>query len=813
MTSQGLIRTIIQKPWICIGLITLLTIISIVLALQVQKNTTPYFIHKQHPERIKEDAMTEIFTRSKETIVILLNAKEAVDIFNEQSIALLEKIHEKIGEIDLIERLPRVENRLSNVSIDTRQSIKDALIKQYNQDIRTFNTAEQRKTFERHFGQFVYPIRSVKSLLNSDDVFEQDEDIVVAPSFSRENISLWAEGKGKTLLSNPLLLNALVDNQAKSLAVQVELNVDPDDSDSIKAIFTKIQQAVDAVLKGSDVNAFYSGTPVVNVEISNIMEKDNGRYFPIIVLLIALVLYILFRSVWASFLALSVSIISIIITFGLMTLLGITLNIVTTILPIFIITIGVTDAIHLLSKSKEDKLHETDVKETIFLKTTKLYRAMLLTSLTTALGFFSLSFTEIINIKDFGIMVGISTLIAWVIAVFVLPAVMSLVSYRAQSHESRIKLFESIENWALNQTKRRSLLIVICLLLIAFVGSFGFYVDQQNLNSFKPHTQVRQHDQVINSSLGGTIPLNIWLTSNQEKGAISSEVLALIERLEAKAISNEIVGYTVSVVGFLKHINKIMLPEDSEQKVSEFSPELIAQYLFLLEGGAYRDLESVLEVGKYQQTRLVIMAKTDGSADLQNLIDSLKQELTDLPNGVQAEFAGYANLNAIAAKEIVYGQINSILLSVIGLILLVAAIYRSLLVGVIAIFPLTMSLLVMFGLMGIFKIPLDIGSSLVCGVAFGIGIDYSIHIIEAYLRQLRSGLIPQEASKRAISEVSFPVLTSAFTISLGFSVLLISEFEPIFNLGLLVSSTMLISAFVTLFILPSVLAWIPRKVA
>jgi len=267
----------------------------------------------------------------------------------------------------------------------------------------------------------------------------------------------------------------------------------------------------------------------------------------------------------------------------------------------------------------------------------------------------------------------------------------------------------------------------------------------------------------------------------------------------------------VSVASFLQHMNNVMFPENMDEPASNLSSDLVAQYLFLLEGGASRDLESVLELGQYQQTRVVIMTNTDGSADLQNLIDYLTTAIADKPEGLNVEFAGYGNMNAVAAEEIVYGQLNSIIISVVGLVLLVSMIYRSVRVGLIAIFPLSMSLLVMFGLMGIFSIPLDIGSSLVCGVAFGIGIDYSIHIIEAYLRQIKQGLSSDIAAKGAMSEVSFPVLTSAFTISAGFSVLLISEFEPIFNLGLLVSSTMLISAMVTLFVLPSFLGFIPQK--
>jgi hypothetical protein len=816
MTAQGLIRHIIFKPWLCILIVTILSLVCLAFALNVQKNTTPYFLDKNHPERVKEDAMTAIFTRSKEAIVIVFKTPDN-DIFTAKTLSLLESVHGVLADIDLIEYLPGINNVLSNVEQEFREKkegIKTSLVKQYNEDLKNAEDRQQRDFIDKTLGQFIYPIRSVKSLINSDDIYESDDDIVVAPSFSAEYLDLWQAGEGKTLLQNPLLIGALVDKQAKAVAVQVELNVDPDDSESIKAIFDKIKKAVSPLAQAENFDVYYSGTPVVNVEISQIMEKDNERYFPLIIVLIAVILFVLFRSIWAAILSLSVSVISIVITFGLMTVFGITLNIVTTILPIFIITIGVTDAIHLLSKSKEEPLckksaETTSAKETIFNKVSKLYRAMLLTSLTTALGFFSLSFTEIINIQDFGIMVGLSSIIAWLVSVFVLPAFMSLISYQAKEETTSFFLFSFIEKLANKQTLFRSLIMICVLIIIPVIGSKSFYVDQQNLNSFKESTQIRQDDKQINALLGGVVPVNIWIKSDEAKGVISSDALTFIEQLESLAHEHEIVGYTVSVASFLQRMHTVMFPDNSGENTSSFSAELVAQYLFLLEGGASRDLESVLELGQYQQTRIVIMVNTDGSADLQRLIDSLKGALVDKPEGLHVQFTGYGSMNAAAAEEIVSGQLNSIVLSVCSLVLLVSFIYRSIRIGLIAIFPLSMSLMMMFGLMGIFSVPLDIGSSLVCGVAFGIGIDYSIHIIEAYLRYIKLGLSAKEASKSAMSDVSFPVLTSAFTISSGFSILLISEFEPIFNLGFLVSSTMLISALVTLFILPSMLSLIP----
>jgi predicted RND superfamily exporter protein len=794
MSVERFIHRIIDQPALCFSITTLIIIVTINLALQVEKNTTPYFLDRLHAERVKEDVLAETFLRSKETIMLVLKAKEG-DIFTADAISLLKDIHLTLGELDLLEHANK------NQQIDKNKSIQ-----KYNVGLADSKTIEEVERLEQTVGQYLFPIRNIKSLLNSDDIFMDDDEITVAPNFSNIKLPAWNQNEGKQVLKNPLLIGSLLNEDGTATSVHLELNIDTDDSDLTTALFNKIKSAVTPLVDASNFEVFFSGSPVVNIEISKIMEKDNKRYFPMIIGLITIILYILFGSLWAPLLSLSVAIITIISTFGLMYLLGITLNIVTTVLPIFIITIGVTDAIHVLSETEQND-GRISKNEAIILKVTKLFRAMLLTSITTALGFFSLSYTEISNIRDFGIMVGISSLIAFVVSVTVLPAMMSKINFRPSTSSRPFRLFSLIEQLAMKQTPKKCFALISLLVFFAAAGSSLFYVDQQNLNSFSAHSKIRYDDKMINQVLGGTVPVNIWLKSEDQNGVLTPEVLRVIEQFEHTAKQHDIVGYTVSIAGFIQQINDVLFPENKSAAASSLSREMISQYLFLLESGPSRDLESVLEIGQYNETRIVIMSRTDGSKDLQVLLDDLTEVAKSLPASVSYQFAGYGNMNAVAAGEIVNGQLSSIFISVVGLITIISLIYRSLSLGLIAIFPLSMSLIVMFGIMGFLSIPLDIGSSLVCGIALGIGIDYSIHIIEAFKRNFTANRPTQQIIENALSEVSFPILTSAFTISAGFAILLFSEFQPIFNLGLLVSITMLISAFSTLFIVPILLSF------
>jgi len=797
MSSKKIVSAIVNRPAISFILTFIIVCLTAYWALNVTKNTTPYFLDPLHPERVKEDAMTDIFSRSKESIFVVLKQKKG-DIFNQSAVEQLETIHATLEGLDLIELLD-----------ETTQNKAD-LIEAYNQQLRTIETEQAKKGLQQNLGQYLYPIRNIKSLLNSDDIFMEDDDITVSPNFGYEKLDAWKQNKGKEVLNNKLFVGSLLSKDASAMSIQLELNVDPDNSDNITAIFLKIKLAIEAVLN-DEFEVYFAGAPVVNVEISSIMEKDNQRYFPVIIIFISLILFAVFRSIWAPILALSVSIISIIITFGLMYLLGISLNIVTTILPIFVVTIGVTDAIHVLSESANIAANKTK-KQRIIDNISKLFRPMLMTSITTALGFFSLSFTDIINIRDFGIMVALSTMIAFFVSVTFLPAAMTLLTYKKAKNKNS-SVFQSIENLAQKQTPRRAMLLIMALTLFAGLGIPSFFVDQQNLNSFHADSGIRQDDAMINALLGGTIPVNVWIESEENEGILDANVLAVMEAIQVKALEHKNVGYTASLGDLIVQTNDILFPENSDAKASSLDKALISQYLLLLEGGPSRELESLTNVGTYNQTRVLIMVKTDSSKVLQALLDDLNTVAATLPANSSYRFSGYGSMNAAAAKSVVNGQLSSIVISVIGLLLLTSIIYKSLIFGIIAVFPLCMSLALMFGLMGFLRIPLDIGSCLVCGIAFGIGIDYSIHIIEAFKRNIVHSDNLNTAIYQALKEVAFPIITSAVTIALGFSILLISEFKPIANLGLLVSITMLISAICALFIIPPFLKLAGKKLA
>jgi predicted RND superfamily exporter protein len=197
--------------------------------------------------------------------------------------------------------------------------------------------------------------------------------------------------------------------------------------------------------------------------------------------------------------------------------------------------------------------------------------------------------------------------------------------------------------------------------------------------------------------------------------------------------------------------------------------------------------------------------KDDSSASIEGLMQSLEHAIKPiLPANVELVFTSYGAITVAAANEVLKSQIISMITSLILVLAIVSLVFKSFMTGVVSLIPLCMTLATMFGIMGLLGFSIDIGSSVIASIAFGIGIDYSIHFVEA-IRRTYHATNPLKGIEAALGQVFTPISVSAVVISSGFSLLLLSGFKPIANLGLLITVAMLMSALFSLVILPVIL--------
>jgi hypothetical protein len=838
MTSFALryVKFAIKSPWLALCLIGLVTAAFASQVLNLKVDSTPYFIDNNHPERLEEAVVRAQFTGSKEQAYVLVvsNAAEK-DVFNRSTLQTVQELTTKLEALSLVseEDLAQLKTYAKNPQI---QALVDKVIEGgvNRQDGERLNELKKLvldgnadpKAAARMDDLILRatPIKKVRSLTNVESIESASGALEVSPLMAKfpGNDAEFAAFKKKTL-GNPMYQNILLSPDSRATTVHIEFNIP--DYDSINLV-----RANDAVLKIVDGVAtqdalHFGGTPVVNAEIVKVLEHDNAVFFPGVIVVIGLVLWFSFKRTQGVFLPLVIAVMSVVWTLGTMTLLGIKQNVVTTAMPVFLITLGVCDAIHFLN-TYFNQLAITNKTEALIHTTSKLTAPIFYTSLTNAIGFYGSTFTNLVFVRDFGLVMMIGVTYALVLTLVLLPPLLVLLKVKAPQaakpalEVSAGKAAQSAGVFGRFFDGYRNTLAIFLLLVAAAAAFISTKItfDQHNTSSFNETTRLRKDDAVFNKHMGGTSPLNISFHATEAGAFTRPETILALDKISKHLLEKkEVIGYVNSPVEFLKRIHQVV-GDDKQRYVlpANMSADMIAQYYLLYESSNSSGLRDVLD-SSYTHARIAVLGRTDQASVWRDIIDETDAYIqTVLPKGITYKFSNVGNIQKANLNEVVAGQYSSLTAS--GLLIGITMIFvcRSLMLGLIAMVPLVCTLFMLFAFMTLAGISLDIGTSLIAGLVFGIGVDFAVHFFAVLKRAMgeAKGLDTQlsmdECLAKALNHVSRPILINALSLGGGFLVLSLSDFAPIKYLGLFIAGSMLLCAVLMLLVMPTII-WYSSK--
>ncbi|MDR2730004.1 MAG: MMPL family transporter [Treponema sp.] len=249
-------------------------------------------------------------------------------------------------------------------------------------------------------------------------------------------------------------------------------------------------------------------------------------------------------------------------------------------------------------------------------------------------------------------------------------------------------------------------------------------------------------------------------------------------------------------------------PQRYGKETHEELQRLIANYLVLLSG----DDDSGYSNDPLEPTaiRTMIQMRTTGSRDSKAVIDTIKEYIAvNFPKNVRVIIGGSITYEMAVTDLIFNSQLISIFISVLIVFFIIAISNKSLIAGVIGAVPLTLAILCNFAVMGFLGIKLNLGTALISSLAVGIGIDYTIHFIEFFKHEYQSG--KTDFLRRTFIGCGKAIMINALSVGAGFGVLAFSQFRIIAELGALIALSMLITAFVSLTVIPALLMMIKPK--
>jgi predicted RND superfamily exporter protein len=647
-------------------------------------------------------------------------------------------------------------------------------------------------------------VSSVISLTNVIDIKSSEYGIEIGNLIDEYNLptdTTEIENIRKYIFSKDMYKESLVSADGTATAIIFTLESDVGKHDISEAIRDKV------IGMNLPERLYFGGFPMMMSDLNNLIVSDISWLIPIVIAIIAAVLFLSFLSVSSVILPLLTAGLAVIWTMGIMSLCGYELTMISNTIPVVLLAIGSAYTIHVLNSLNNSNIK--DKREAISKSLSYVIVPVTISALTTAVGFISFIFgSYLIMIKEFGIFTALGTAIALILSVLFVPAIISLFPQKKR-RESKRKKRDSVSRFILERLissqfkhPKRVLALSATVLLIAFGGLLLINTSVNMADYFRKDNETRVAEEIIQLKFGGSLPVFVVFEGDMQ----SPEVLKMMIKTEKflKESSNIIIAQ--SVASLIEQMNDVM----GEGKRIPDEREKIEQLWFLLDGQ-----ELMPQLVNDELNKGIIQSKLIDSDTRK--IKEFTKEMNQFINENRSEdysivLTGIPSVYLKLNESIIESQFSSLLIAIIVVILIIGVILKSLSKGIMATIPIIITVFTLFGFMGIFGISLDIATVLIGSVALGIGIDYSVHIISGIDSHMKESDNIEEAVRKTIMMSGNAVIINIISVSAGFSVLCLSQLVPLQNFGLLVAISMFASGFGALTTLPVILILYNKKI-
>ncbi len=616
----------------------------------------------------------------------------------------------------------------------------------------------------------------------------------------------------ESALANPLYVGNFFSDDGNVTAMIVSVTDEDDQNNFSRIIYQAMQDQIDAQQSGFEYIT-QVGPPRINAELKQSLYEDFILLGPLSAVILVLSILVFMRSWLAAMVPLVTSLITIIWTFGLLGWLGIPLNILSAMIPSLIIVIGSTEDTHLMSAFlrglDEDVEGESNKSAAIKYMAKHIGLPLLLTVLTTALGFASNLFSNIALIQHFSIAATFAMVANGIITVLVLPLMVRVFASDKNTSLVKNKETNSLPNRIMRIFRYSqdhfplSTLIVTAALCVFFVFQASkLYVTNDPLSYFQSDRPLIKDVKRIHDDLAGVKIFFISLESKQEKAFQNPKNIQKLSDIQDFLDKQGVYDRSISLADHLKFINREFRNSGKEGFVPE-TRNLVAQYLMFFHRS---DLDSYVS-HDYSRANIVVRHNVTDSHTLNKYIRELEEVIQTIAGPQMKSYVVSENLMVNhAAESLMLAQIKALVVLLTLIFLIMSAMFTSFKGGFIALIPAIIPITLMFGIMGYLDIPLNPGTAMVAVIAIGIAIDGTIHLLARYNELCRRSSDYVEAVNIAVREEATPLIVSSIALALGFGVLIFSNFTIVAQFGALAGATMLFSIFANLLITPIIMA-------
>ncbi|MFI0414476.1 MAG: RND family transporter [Candidatus Thiodiazotropha sp.] len=637
------------------------------------------------------------------------------------------------------------------------------------------------------------------------------EDLVLEPqSLSDEELAK----KQQIATGDPLLVNRLISPSAHTTGVNVTVQLPGKKLTEVPEVAERAREMannIEAAYPNIDIHL--TGMVMMNNAFPSASQDDMTSLYPIMFAAVILVLVVMLRSIPGTLSTVIIIILMIIATMGLTGWLGIKMSPPTTTVPIVIMTLAIADCVHILVNFLHFMRDGQNKYEAMMESLRINLQPIFLTTLTTAIGFLSLNFSEAPPFRDLGNMAAMGVVLAFFLSITFLPAMMMLLPVKALSGDTLGSIAMVRFSDFVVRYKKQLLwgMGMVVLLLISQIPNNR--LDDQFVKYFDETITFRQATDYATENLTGIYLIEYSLESGETGGISDPQFLQRVEEFANWYRQQPHVLHVNSITDIMKRLNRNMHADNDDWYRLPDQRDLSAQYLLLYEFSLPfgLDLNNQINVKK-SATRFTVTMESISTTQLLEIEERAQTWLQENAPGMRIDGASPTIMFAHIGNRNIISMLKGTTLALVMISVILIFALRSLRVGGLSLIPNLVPMGMAFGLWGIFVGEVGLALSVVTGMTLGIVVDDTVHFLSKYLRARREKDMDRENAVRyAFSTVGTALWVTTLVLMVGFGILAFSHFQLNAGMGMLTAITLGLALVADFLFLPPLLIYFGGK--
>ncbi|ELA7889879.1 MMPL family transporter [Vibrio parahaemolyticus] len=657
----------------------------------------------------------------------------------------------------------------------------------------------------------------IDSIANYQHTEAFDDDLLVEDLlYSEYELTPERISKVKSIaLSEPVLKSALVSEKGDVTVVNITVQLpEMDKTAEVEEVVSSINAMIDRYQRAyPDVTFHKAGIIAMNHAFMTAAQDDSSTLVPTMLVVILVFLTIMLRSILSVIATLIVIIGSVMATMGISGWAGMFLSTATVNVPTLIMTLAVADCVHVIATMRQSMKNGFTKVQSIERSIALNFVPILITSVTTAIGFLMMNMSDSPVLRDFGNLSALGVMVACLLSVTLLPALLKLlpIHVKMETSQGQKHVMDRLGDFVVSQ--RRALLplsvavIVVCASLIPLNK-----VNDESVEYFGQRNEFRQAADFMEERISGMTNISIAIKTNESQGIAAPDFLNTIGEFSSWLRDQPETDHVATLADVYKRLNKNMHGDDEAYYLLPQERELAAQYLLLYEMSLPYglDLNNQINVDK-SSIKMVLTVANLGSVELVDLENRIYQWFAEHAPQYQVVASSPSLMFAHIGETNMASMLSTLPITLVLISALLIFALRSVRLGLISLMPNIAPAVIGFGLWALISGEINLGLSVVVTLTLGIVVDDAVHFLSKYQRARREGQTAEQAVRYAFHTVGRALWITTVVLVAGFSVLAMSSFRLNADMGQLSAIVIFIALVVDFLFLPTLLMLFDKK--